>query len=74
MTQQSINPATGQAFAEYPSHTEAELQQSVASALQAYGSWRDKSFSDRAASFLRAADQLEAEADQFAILMATEGG
>jgi len=74
MTQQSINPATGQAFAEYPSHTEAELQQSVTSALQAYGSWRDKSFSDRAAPFLRAADQLEAEVDQLAILMATEVG
>jgi len=74
LTQQSINPATGQAFAEYPSHTDAELQRSVASALQAYGSWRDKLFSDRAASFLRAADQLEAEADQFAILMATEVG
>jgi len=74
MTQQSINPATGQAFAEYPSHTEAELQQSVTSALQAYGSWRDESFSDRAAPFLRAADQLEAEVDQLAILMATEVG
>jgi len=74
MTQQSINPATGESFAEYPSHTAAELHQSVALALEAFGTWRDLPVADRAKPLLRAANRLEADPDEFARLMALEVG
>lgn len=74
MTQQSINPATGESFAEYPSHTAAELQQAVDSSLEAFGVWRDLPVSDRAEPLLRAANRLEEDSDQLAQLMALEVG
>ena len=74
MTQQSINPTTGEAFADYPSHTDAEIQQAVAVALEAFGVWREQSLADRAEPLLRAAERLVTDADRYARLMAMEMG
>ncbi len=74
MTQQSINPATGDVFADYPSHTEDQLQLSVDSARQAFLTWRETSFAKRAELLLNVAIGLEADADRYAHLMATEVG
>ncbi len=74
MTQQSINPTTGEAFAEYPSHTDAEIQQAVAAALDAFGVWRERSLEQRAEPLLKAAERLVADADRYARLMAMEMG
>lgn len=74
MAQQSINPATGEIFAEYPSHSDDQLRQSVDSAGQAFLTWRETSFTERAELLLRVAIGLEANADRYAHLMATEVG
>lgn len=74
MTQQSINPATGETFAEYPSHTDAEIQQSLQVGLEAFGAWQERSLAQRAEPLLRAAESLVANADRHARLMAMEMG
>ncbi len=74
MTQRSINPATGEVFAEYQSHTDDQLQQCVDSAGKAFLIWREISFAERAELLLKVAIGLEANADQYAHLMANEVG
>ena len=74
MTQRSINPATGEVFAEYQSHTDDQLQQCVDSAGKAFLTWRETSFAERAELLIKVAIGLEANADRHAHLMAGEVG
>ncbi len=74
MTQRSINPATGEVFAEYQSHTDDQLQQCVDSAGKAFLTWRETSFAERAELLIKVAIGLEANADRHAHLMASEVG
>ena len=74
MTQQSINPTTGEAFAEYPSHTDDEIRQAVELAGEAFRVWQERSLADRAEPLLKAAERLVADADRYAHLMAMEMG
>ncbi len=74
MTQRSINPATGEVFAEYPSRSDDQLQQCVDSAGKAFLTWRETLFAERAELLLKVAIGLEANADQYAHLMASEVG
>jgi acyl-CoA reductase-like NAD-dependent aldehyde dehydrogenase len=68
-----VNPATGLPFAEAPDCTDAELEAAVGAAEQAYRSWR-RDDAARSAAMLRAADVLDAHADELGRLLTTEQG
>jgi succinate-semialdehyde dehydrogenase / glutarate-semialdehyde dehydrogenase len=70
----SINPATEQVIAEYPTDTEADVEQALKVASAAYQSWRATSFADRRELLNRAAELLEAEVPVVAELMTSEMG
>jgi betaine-aldehyde dehydrogenase len=60
-----INPSTGEPFASAPVSDAADVDAAVASAAQAFESWRDATPSERSLALLRIADALEARADEF---------
>ncbi|HKI93925.1 MAG TPA: NAD-dependent succinate-semialdehyde dehydrogenase [Gemmatimonadales bacterium] len=70
----TINPATGDLFEEYPSHTDREVDEIVRRAEAAFGSWRRLSFADRAQPMRRAADILRQRKQEIGELMAREMG
>jgi succinate-semialdehyde dehydrogenase / glutarate-semialdehyde dehydrogenase len=74
MTLRSINPATGELIREYPSMDPAEVAEVVDRAHAAFLTWREESFSARAAVLTRVAEVLEAREAELARLMATEMG
>ncbi|MDT0158530.1 NADP-dependent succinic semialdehyde dehydrogenase [Microbacterium sp. ARD32] len=69
-----IDPADGTLIREYPPHTDAEVADRIATAHTAHLALRDTDFATRAAWMHRAADLLEAEADQVAATIAQEMG
>ncbi len=74
MAYQSTNPFTGEVFATFPTTTDAELEQAIAKADQAFKSWRSSSFAERRAVMEKAAAILRAETDDFAKIMTLEMG
>ncbi|MGQ4599069.1 aldehyde dehydrogenase family protein [Nocardia sp. R6R-6] len=68
-----INPATGQPFAEAPDCSTSQLDSAVAAAEKAYVSWRTDE-SARREAMLRAADRLEAEAENLGRILTQEQG
>jgi succinate-semialdehyde dehydrogenase / glutarate-semialdehyde dehydrogenase len=74
MTMTSLNPATGEELRHYPEMTPDEVSATITAADEAYQSWRDQSFSQRAAAMQLAAEILRARAGEFAELMAEEMG
>ena len=69
-----IDPATGTAHAVATESRAADVDQAVASAREAFGSWRHATPAARSAVLLRAADVLETHADELADLEVADTG
>ena len=74
MLYQTVNPATEEIAATFDGHSDAAIEERLASADSAFRSWRRASFAQRAAVLNEAARLLEERDDQFAELMAVEMG
>ena len=70
----TINPATGETVKTFEPHDAAEVERRIALADAATKAMRQTSFEERAAWMRAAADLLEAEAEQVAVMMTTEMG
>ncbi|UOZ03161.1 NAD-dependent succinate-semialdehyde dehydrogenase [Amycolatopsis sp. WQ 127309] len=70
----TVNPATGERVREFDALTEEQLDGKLALAAEAFRAYRRTSPGDRAALLRRAADILEAEADELGRLATLEMG
>jgi succinate-semialdehyde dehydrogenase / glutarate-semialdehyde dehydrogenase len=70
----TINPATGQTIKTFDALTDAEVDQKIQIATEAFRSFRELSFADRAKMMNRAAELLESEKEELARLMTLEMG
>jgi succinate-semialdehyde dehydrogenase/glutarate-semialdehyde dehydrogenase len=70
----TVNPATGECLATFDVLTETQLDEKLARAAEAFGSYRRTTFAERAGWMSRAAEILEAEKDAFARIMTLEMG
>ncbi|HWP35569.1 MAG TPA: NAD-dependent succinate-semialdehyde dehydrogenase [Thermodesulfobacteriota bacterium] len=70
----SINPATGELLKTFTPLTDAQVDEKLGRAAEAFRRWRRTPFAERARRMLRAAEILESEKDTFARLMTTEMG
>ncbi len=73
-TYRTLNPTTEELLEEYPLATDAAVERALDAAVEAFAGWSRRGFDDRAAALGRAADLLEAQADDLARLMAREMG
>lgn len=69
-----VNPATGAVAGTQPAHSTADIRRRVRTAADAFEAWRRASFAERAVVLRAAAGILRNEADDLAVLMATEMG
>jgi betaine-aldehyde dehydrogenase/aminobutyraldehyde dehydrogenase len=65
-TMEVLNPATGEAIAEVPSGTAADVDRAVEAAAGALPEWLDSTPAERAELLLKLADILDANADELA--------
>jgi len=70
----TINPATGQTIKTFDSLTDAQVDQKIQRASEAFPAFRKLSFADRGRMMMRAAEILESEKDLLAHLMTLEMG
>lgn len=70
----SINPATGEKLKDFPVHDEAEVENRLARAEQAFQRHRHRSFDERAQLMMEAASLLNVEKDKFARIITLEMG
>ncbi|MBC8145133.1 MAG: NAD-dependent succinate-semialdehyde dehydrogenase, partial [bacterium] len=70
----SINPASGETFAEYADDLADEIELRLARANQAFAKWRSTSFSVRAECMRRAASLLRERAGRYSEIMTREMG
>jgi len=70
----AINPATEELISDYPEHDASEVARRLEQAADAFPSWRDFTFAERADRMRRAADLLREDRDRFARLMTAEMG
>jgi succinate-semialdehyde dehydrogenase/glutarate-semialdehyde dehydrogenase len=70
----SINPATGETLRTFPPLSEAQLDEKLQSASQAFPEYRRTSFADRSRWMTRAAEILENEKTELGRLMTLEMG
>jgi succinate-semialdehyde dehydrogenase/glutarate-semialdehyde dehydrogenase len=70
----SVNPATGELLAEFPSTTDVEVESAVAAAAAAYRTWGSTPVEVRAGLVGRAADLFEERADELARTVTLEVG
>lgn len=68
------NPATGEVFAEAPDATPADLDRAVAAAIRAFATWKNVPIAERKAALIKAAEIIEANADELASLFVKEQG
>lgn len=68
------NPATGEVFETAPDANAADLDAAVAAANRAFPTWRDTPIAERKAALLKAAEVIEANADELASLFVQEQG
>ena len=73
MTIRAVNPANDEVVGEYEETAPEEVERIVRAAHEAFLSWRDRPFTERAALMRRAA-VLRERAREFARLMAVEMG
>jgi len=69
-----INPATGSAFDQVPDASQGDLNRAVASAKEAFKTWRSTPFEERAACLIKFADLVTANADRLAEALSKEQG
>lgn len=69
-----VNPATGEVFAQAPAATAADLDRAVAAAKLAQKSWRATPLEERKALLIKAAEAIEANADELGALFMREQG
>jgi acyl-CoA reductase-like NAD-dependent aldehyde dehydrogenase len=69
-----FDPATGEPVGEAPVHTVADLQHAVDAALAAQPAWAASGHEARSAALLKAADAVEARAEELAQLLSREQG
>jgi succinate-semialdehyde dehydrogenase/glutarate-semialdehyde dehydrogenase len=70
----TINPATGQTIKTFDALTDAQVDQKIQRAAEAFPAFRKLSFADRGRMMMRAAEILESEKDSLAHLMTLEMG
>ncbi|MDN3496247.1 NADP-dependent succinic semialdehyde dehydrogenase [Planococcus sp. APC 4015] len=70
----SINPATGELVREFTAHTDAEVDERIASAHQAFADLQKTDFATRARWMRAAADLLDDEVEQVADMITLEMG
>ncbi|MDQ1665172.1 MAG: betaine-aldehyde dehydrogenase [Actinomycetota bacterium] len=63
-TSEVVNPATGQAYAQAPVSSAAEVDAAMKAAATAFETWRDTTPSERQRALLRIADAFEERADE----------
>ena len=73
-TEQVFNPRTGEVILDVPEASTAQVDRAVAAARKAFDTWSRTTPGERAATLLRIADRVEAEADGFAALEALNCG
>jgi betaine-aldehyde dehydrogenase len=75
-TEEILNPATGEAIAEAPLSTKADVDAAVAAAREAFenGSWATIPPNERARALLRMADLIEERAEEIADLESADAG
>ncbi len=71
---QVTNPATAEVENEFPTATDADVQEALARSHAAYGVWRTTSKDERTKLLLRVADLYEERADELAVIIAREMG
>jgi acyl-CoA reductase-like NAD-dependent aldehyde dehydrogenase len=69
-----VNPATGEPFAACPDASAADLDRAVAAARRAFPGWAATDIAERARLIGKAADAIEAAADELAALFTREQG
>ncbi len=69
-----VNPATGETLATYPTLSDAELEERIASADAAYRVWRATPVAERAALVRRAAELHRERRDELAAIIVREMG
>jgi succinate-semialdehyde dehydrogenase/glutarate-semialdehyde dehydrogenase len=70
----TINPATGETIKKFDALTDAQVDQKIQRATEAFPKFRKLSFADRGKMMMRAAEILESEKDSLAHLMTLEMG
>ena len=68
------NPATGEVFAQAPDADASDLDRAVAAATRAFETWKNIPISDRKAALVKAAQIIEAHAEELAALFVKEQG
>ncbi|MGI2856203.1 NAD-dependent succinate-semialdehyde dehydrogenase [Shewanella algae] len=74
MAYATINPFTGELIKEFPNATDAQVTEAIESAHQAFLSWRNTSFADKAEILNRAAVLLRDSKRRYAELLTLEMG
>ncbi|HBD3490220.1 TPA: NAD-dependent succinate-semialdehyde dehydrogenase [Escherichia coli] len=74
MTYATINPFTGELIKEFPNATDAEVTEAIESSHQAFLSWRNTSFANKAEILNRAAALLRDSKRRYAELLTLEMG
>jgi len=74
MTFKSINPYTNEVIEEYPTLNASELEAKLQLSEKAYSSWKETSFSERAALFQKVAKILRDNKEQYAQTITLEMG
>src|SRR6516225_7903471 len=70
----TVNPATGQVVKSFEALSSAEIEQKLQKAHEAFATYRQTPFAQRAQWMLKAAATLEAEKETYARVMTTEMG
>ena len=70
----SVNPATGEAFREFPAMTASALEDALIFSRAAFREWRECSLDERAATLRRVAVLLRERQNEYASIMAQEMG
>jgi betaine-aldehyde dehydrogenase len=73
-TEPVLNPATGEAIAQAPLSTAADVDRAVSAAKTAYEEWSITTPGERAAALLKLADAIEEHADELAELESDNAG
>jgi betaine-aldehyde dehydrogenase len=73
-TEEVINPATGEAIAQAPLSTAADVDKAVAAARAAFDGWANTTPGERSLALLKIADAIEERADEFTTLEVANAG